>query len=94
MSLITVSVIYKTADSDQKYITFCRIPGPTYNEYFIKQVCMNYNWEYVSSQEEPDPFRRISKGEKERLGVIRKPYDFFDRGRQKNGLGVELTSEL
>lgn len=38
---------------------------------------MNYEVEYVSSQLEEDPFRHISKTEKERLGVIRKPYEFF-----------------
>jgi len=32
---------------------------------------------------EEDPFRRISKAEKEKLGVIRKPYEFF-AGKMKD----------
>lgn len=78
----TASVIYRKPGNSQKYITFVKFAG-TYNEYFIKQVCMNYGVEYVSSQLEVNPFRRISKSEKEKLGVVRKSFDFF-AGRMKD----------
>lgn len=79
----TISVIYRKPGDPQKYITFCQMPGDDFNEYFIKQVCMNYEVEYVSSRLEEDPFRRISKAEKETLGVISKPYEFF-AGKMKD----------
>ena len=78
----TISVIYRKPGNKQKYITFCQMPGATFNEYFTKQVCMNYGVEYVSSQLEEDPSRRLSKAEKGTLGVIRKPYEFF-AGKKK-----------
>lgn len=81
--LHTISIIYRKPGNKQKYITFCQMPGATFNEYFNKQVCMNYDVEYVSSQLEENPFRRLSKAEKETLGVIRKPYEFF-AGKMKD----------
>ena len=74
----TISVIYRKPGNKQKYITFCRMPGDHFDEYFTKQVCMNYGVEYVSSQMEENPDRRLSKKEKEKLGVIRKSFDFFE----------------
>lgn len=65
----TISVIYRKPGDPQKYITFCQMPGDDFNEYFTKQVCMNYEVEYMSSRLEEDPFRRISKAEKEKLWV-------------------------
>ena len=76
----SASIIYKAEDADQKYITFVQLPGnpdEEHNEYFAKQVCMNYGWQHVSSQKESNPNRRLTKDEKETLGVIRKPYEFF-----------------
>lgn len=79
----TISVIYRKPGDPQKYITFCQMPGDDFNEYFTKQVCMNYEVEYMSSRLEEDPFRRISKAEKEKLWVIRKPYEFL-AGKMKD----------
>ena len=73
----TESVIYRKPNDKQKYITFAQFPGETPNEYFTKQVCMNYGVEFVSCQLEENPTRRLSKAEKDRLKVVRKPYEFF-----------------
>lgn len=76
----SASIIYKAEDDEQKYITFVQLPGnpdEEHNEYFAKQVCMNYGWRHVSSQKEANPNRHLTKVEKETLGVIRKPYEFF-----------------
>lgn len=79
----TISVIYRKPSDPQKYITFCQMPGDEFDEYFTKQGCMNYDVEYVSSRFEEDPFRRISKAEKEKLCVIHKPYEFL-AGKMKD----------
>jgi len=71
------SIVYKSEDEPQKYITFCLLPGEEHNEYFAAQVCMRYGWIHVSSKKEDNPDRRLSRKEKEMLGVIRKPYEFF-----------------
>lgn len=78
--MYSASIIYRKPGDPQKYITFVQLPGHDsegHNEYFVKQVCMNYGVEYVSSQREDNPERRLSREEKERLGVVRKPYEFL-----------------
>jgi hypothetical protein len=73
-----ISVIYRKPGDPQKYITVCRMPGEHYDERKVKQDCMDYGVEYISSRLEQNPFIRFSVEEKKRLGVIRKPYYFFE----------------
>lgn len=78
--MYSASITYRAENGTEKYITFVGLPGDgnEHNEYFAEQVCMNYGWEHISSRAEPNPRRHLTAEEKTE-GVIRKPYEFFEK---------------
>jgi hypothetical protein len=78
--MYNASIKYKDPKTGKKFITFCQLPGDEHDEYFAKQVCFASDFEYISSQAEPNGRCRRNKNEASE-GFIRKDTEFLNKGR-------------